>query len=157
MATTHCSVFVSKRVYCLASPASSMDRVASMADEWLWLDERAIFQSASKNIALHLEEGLEVKLWDPLEDDNWALGLGKELRDTKKRASSTDSVAGMVAQWLSLDEWLVFQSLGSFHFSSSWSSLDLARQRLGTGCATKAQGKRVRCFSRLMFTGACGS
>ena len=45
-----------------------MDRVAGMVDEWLWLDERAIFQSASTNIALHLEEGLERKLWDLLEE-----------------------------------------------------------------------------------------
>ena len=46
-----------------------MDSVAGMVDEWLWLDERAIFQVASKNIALQLGEGLERKLWEA-EDDN---------------------------------------------------------------------------------------
>ena len=46
-----------------------MDDVAGLV-KWLWLDERATFQSASKNIALDLEEGLERKLLDPLKDDN---------------------------------------------------------------------------------------
>ena len=49
-----------------------MDSVASMVDEWLWLNERAIFHAASKNMTLHLEEGLDPKLWDD-EDDIWAL------------------------------------------------------------------------------------
>ena len=59
--------------------------------EWLWLDERAIFQSASKNISsLQLEEGLERKVWDSLEDDKCALlkrRIGTvPLRDTAIRS-----------------------------------------------------------------------
>ena len=43
-----------------------MESVAGMVDEWLWVDERAIFQAASKNIALHLEEGLDRPLWETM-------------------------------------------------------------------------------------------
>ena len=49
-----------------------MDNLDSLVDEWLWLDERAIFQAVSKNIALHMEEGLDRPLWED-DDDNWAL------------------------------------------------------------------------------------
>ena len=112
MAATHCSVFVFKRVYCLPSLG-----VAGMVDVWLWLDEQAIFQSASKNVALQLEEELERNVWDSLEDDKWALVSDEseqyhyETRENASPASSTVGVAGMVAEWKSLDERLIFQSV----------------------------------------------
>ena len=87
MATTHSSVSVIKRVYHKPSSASSMDSVVGMV-----LNERAISQAASKNMALHLEERLERRLWEN-EDDNWAL-----VSDDSEYcpASSFLSVAGMV-------------------------------------------------------------
>ena len=71
-----------------------MDRVAGMVDEWLWLAERAICQSASKNIALHLEGGLERKLRDPLEDDNWAL-----VSDDSEQIHYEKRVSSLVHGW----------------------------------------------------------
>ena len=50
-----------------------MGSVAGMVDEWSWLNERAVSQAASKNMALHLEERLERRL---LGKRGRQLGLG---------------------------------------------------------------------------------
>ena len=82
-----------------------MESVAGMVDAWLWLDELAIFEAASKNTALHVEEGVDRLLWKD-ENDNWAM-----VSDDSEyfQASSLLGVAGMVAEWLSLGERLGFQ------------------------------------------------
>ena len=78
-----------------------MESVAGMVDEWLWVDERAIFQSRFKE---HCTSSGRRARSSPLgnDDDNWAL-----VSDD----SSLLGVAGMVAEWLSLGERLGFQSV----------------------------------------------
>ena len=89
-----------------------MEDVVGMVDERLWLDEQAIIQSAPRNTSRHLEEGLERKLWGPLEHDNWALVID----DSEcYPASSMVGVARVVAEWLSLDERLIFQSVSQIN------------------------------------------
>ena len=125
---------------------------AGIVDEWLWMDERVIFQSASKNITLQLEEGLERKVWDSLENDNGALLSDEseqyhyETRGNASPAASMVGVAGMVAEWLSLDERLIFQSV------SQDTSLQLEEelergvwQRMGT-VSLRCTRKRFRFF-----------
>ena len=101
-----------------------MDSVASMVDEWLWLDERAIFQNFGKM--------------------RMTIGPWSATTQNIIRPSSLRGVAGMVAEWLSLAERLVFQSVShtiSFQIEVElargvWDSrarkLDFARQRMGT-------------------------
>ena len=96
MAATHCSVFVFKRVHCLPYPASSLDCVVGMVDEWLSLDERPIFQSISKKIALQLVEGLERKIFETKTAKCSLVCDDPECYP----ASSSLGVAGMVAEWL---------------------------------------------------------
>ena len=98
-----------------------MDGVASLVDEWFCLDERAIFQAASKNIALHLEEGLGRALWEDV-DDNYA--LVSDSSDYPPTSSLLD-VAGIFAEWLSLAERLNFQSVS--HIVSFQLRVEFAR------------------------------
>ena len=71
MAPTRCSVLAVKRLHCIPSPASSMDGLADKVAEWLSLDKRLILQSVSKNMSFHVEEAVERKMWDSLENGTW--------------------------------------------------------------------------------------
>ena len=58
--------------------------------------------------------GSKEKFWDSLEDDNWALVSDDSEKYHCERRNvspvlSLVAVAGMVAEWLSLDERLIFQ------------------------------------------------
>ena len=74
---------------------SHMDNVASVVDEWLWLDERAILQAVSKNIAVHMEEELDRALVCEDDDDNW--GMVSDSSDYPSASSLLD-VVGVVAE-----------------------------------------------------------
>ena len=55
---------------CILSPASSLDGIADRVAEWLSVGRRLILQAVSQNISFQLEDDLERKMGDSLEDDN---------------------------------------------------------------------------------------
>ena len=58
---------------CTPPPASSLDGIAERVAEWLFLGRRLILQAVSQNISFQVEDELERKMWDSLEDDNLTL------------------------------------------------------------------------------------